>query len=312
MPERNFIPTPEKPKEKFPNVDADIAKNLEQIDFPKLKNLFLQKITSFGLNPEEYQDKFVSKGENFKNSGRIKGSLSKASYSKGMIAITKDSFEEFKKSNYVRSSDNKEQEEQDYILHQVAHEETHALSFGSEPDFESFSDASRTGQSGYATLKMGLKYYVLPTIEFAHRLFNEAVTETITREIFSEYSQRELSNEMLSYSSNLNRAVTVFDSICKKIGSECGIEEDILRKVIMRGYFAGQDLSGDKIVRLFKNVFPEDFEQTLKKMKVIPWLDDIQNITDLIEQSVWTDQDKKRIRRWITSIYNSMPVSQKK
>ncbi len=314
MIERNFS-IPEKSKEEYSNIDSEIAKNLEKIDFLKLKNLFLQKITALGLNPKEYRNKFVMKGEDFKNSGLIKSYFSQGEYDikDNSIKLNKNRLKEFKKSDYVQLSDNKERDELDFVLYHIAHEETHALSFnGFETDSNVSSNISVTGRGGYTATEVELKYYVLPRVESTYKLFNEAVTERIAREIFAEYAQRELSREMLSYSSGLNKAVTVFDSMCNEICSKCKIEEDVLWKVIMRGYFASEDLSGDKMGRLFQNIFPEDFEKKLKKMNVQPKRDEIQNIVDTIEQSTWTDRDRERIHRWVMHIYHIMPISHEK
>lgn len=304
----------DKSKEQFPNVNIEIAKYLNQIDFMKLRNMFSEKITDLGLNPEKYLEKFVDKRENFKKSNFAQSIFTKGSYHKGEIYLTKDSFENLNKSIFFLKSDEREEYKFDYVLLLVSHEQTHAVSFDHEEDNSENTNnlIDIKGQSGYASTRLKTKF-IFPSIEINHRIFNEAVTELIAREIFFDYTQRKLSDFELGYltEGTLKDVISVFRYVCNKISTECGIEEEVLWKVIKHGYFAGEDLTGDKMTRLFNNIFPKDFEQKLKKGSALLLDKDIEDIKGSIDKSTWTDDDRKHIRRWILAIYNKMPESHK-
>jgi hypothetical protein len=310
------IQSKEKPKEKFPNIDPEIAKHLEKIDFEKLRDVYLQKISDLGLNPEEFRDKFVSNDENFKDIGFVRGLIvSGGAYEKsreskeGVIRFDRKFFDNFKNSFWMSLSENKEQDMNDKVQLVLMHEEAHALSFFNESESGSGHKTSVTVQGGYSEQTIKTKFYVIPSLDRKHTFFNEAVTDVIAKEMFKEYTQREPSDLVGSPRRLKN---VVFENIIEKICIECGIEKDILLNVIMRGYFGGpEDLSGEKMGRLFGSIFPKDFEQRLRKMSSVT-SGDAQFIEESLEQSVWTDKDRERIRRWVMHVYRQMPISKKK
>jgi hypothetical protein len=311
MPERipmSSMLSQEKSKEKFPNIDIGIARQLEKVDFEKLRNIFSKKISDLGLDPKINLINFASSGENFKNSGPIKGFLSSGSYDgNGVISLDINSFEEFKKSGLENPEDIQEQNEFDYILSMVTHEETHAVA---KQEFivksHKISNYSATLQGGYASFNTSLKFLLLPKAEYIFLSFNEGVTELISREVLLEYMERREPEGRMAVNRPYQKAINVFNGICENICSECNIEKDVFWKVIQRGYFAGENLSGEKMERLFQNIFPEDFINKLKKMKRSPSENEAENIMFWLSRSIWTENDRKRVRRWILHVYNQM------
>lgn len=315
-------PSAEKSKDKFPNIDPTIAKHLEKVDFEKLRDIFLKKIADLGLNTEDFRDEFVIKGENFKDSGRLRGFFTSGNYEKqaetgvGAIRLNKADFENFintsAQSIEFQFSENKEQKIEQYwrdlVLLSLIHEETHALASETQEPVPGHK-ISTDIQSGYMRGTFKIKYYILPSLEVSHRFINEAVTDIIMKEVYKEYTQQEVPEGQVGMSRN--NQIAVVENILEKIGAECGIEEEILLKVLQRGYFGGPtDLSGEKMSRLFGNVFPKDFEPRLKKMGITAITsDDVKAFKELLDQSVWTDKDRKRVRRWIMHVYRQMPAS---
>ena len=281
----------------------------------KLKKIFSEKISELGLDPEKNLEQLIVNGESFKNpriTKRIGEHQPVASSGRGTISLNNNEFERLANENILSSNDNKEQAELNYLLVALFHEETHAASFQDISYKKHFPELQAVRQSGYSATDVNLKWYFpIPQFERIHWAFNEAVTELVSREIFLEYTGNNTETAAPGFDAYKD-SIELFEKITEKICNECKIEKDFLWKVIQRGYFAGEDLSGDKMKRLFQDIFPKDFEQKLREIDRIPEDENKNELISLIDQSIWTDDDKKRVRRWIMSVYHTMPNPKEK
>jgi len=315
--ERNLIPTTEKPKEKFPNVDAEVAKNLESIDFDILNDVFLRKIKSLGVDRDSAirnLQRFVSNPNSFK---RHEG-YGHASYepidSSITISLDQNFFQKLMLC-HIREGSHEDLEKftNDWILRLICHEETHAVFFQEITSRKELFKKEDKIKLGYSSAVAKQSFGINRNIEYFHFVFNEAITDIVAEEIFLSY-KKEIDEEAKfdfkedNYSTEKNFFRYISDNICSKTG----LDKDIFLKVVERGYFFGEDLSGEKIQRLFKNIFPADFEKELANWR--NGNDEIKqmNLLNMIDNSKWTDEDSTRVRRWVMSVYHTMPNSQEK
>lgn len=314
--EKGPIPVQEKTKEKFPNVDAELSKYLERVDFGKLKEIFSEFIAGLGADPQRITTRFIDNPEDFeKENAATKYALAGRNVGKHTIMINwerfKELFERFKDiSNFT---ENAEKIKEQFVVKILCHEESHAVTAFEKVITPGFFNAKARAKTGYETMSVEVKMLFQRKIEIIHFSFNEAVTDYIGGEIFEKYMHERgekifplVYNDLgaPAYLEEKRTLHAIVDKICK----ECGIENHVLLKVIYRGYFEGEDISGEKIDRLFKNVFPEDFERKLAKWKGNDFVGKGE-IYKMLNESEWKDEDRKRIRRWAMSIFHTMPNS---
>lgn len=291
-------------EKKSPQLDPEVERHLEAIDFGRIRELFTEKIQGLGLDPEKNMKSFVGQKSKFRNISlldRLRGG--RASYRMSDKSIGIDPKLVQKAENADSES---EQDRGDLLLGRICHEETHAVSFQELTiEKESWRKKKASKQIGYEQYKIELNFLSVSDENLFNAL-NEGVTDLIGQEVFTDYLQKkEKAYSRYQSAYYKERDLVLFLSI--EIAHECGLDRKILWKVMQRGYFAGEDLVGEKMEKLFQNIFPNQFKKLVAEFKHSDSRKNLNEIEELWKKTIWTDADKKRVRRWVLSVYHAMP-----
>lgn len=112
------------------------------------------------------------------------------------------------------------------------------------------------------------------------QLVNEAVTENLSNDIFSEYLQRTGSyskNEIDTYQKTLNESefyiynelVRGLKKMCDMVGKKTGVQGNIVWQGFIRGIFYNKTLEDKTIKKWFADAFSPTFLDTLSELKEI-------------------------------------------
>ncbi|OGG75449.1 hypothetical protein A3A41_01080 [Candidatus Kaiserbacteria bacterium RIFCSPLOWO2_01_FULL_54_22] len=191
------------------------------------------------------------------------------------------------------------------ILHQIAHEYTHAtgyIGYGKiDLDDGRNIDAVRMGlsQALFRTEDPGNDYYVM------FDLFNEGVTEHIAMMMSREYLRRSpLSmpngdtlesaqfEEFLALQNDekddYGAAVEFFGKISAYLAKECEVPQDLVEKAFIRAYYRGEELP----VVLLDETVGKEFSKMLMRAK------DSEDFNDLVESYILPRASNSLIDQW--------------
>lgn len=294
-------------EKKVEKLDPHVERYLERIDFNRLRGVFSQKIESLGLDPEKNMPYFVSEKKHFHHSNFFGRRKRQGGYRPAdeTIEINPEDFQrQYSSPEDSENNDRVDINKANLLLARVCHEETHATSF------QELQKEEIHWWEGGVKIQVGFEQTVaevkLPFTWRTSSLFkglNEGITDEIAEEVFHSYRE---GKERVFYESSYAAEINLLNDLLKGISKECGVDKEILWKVLQRGYFGGEDLDGEKMERLFKNVFPHEFKEFIKGFKPVN-SEGLGRFATFWKQITWTEDDRKRIRRWILSVYRLMP-----
>lgn len=317
-------PQPQVAKKELPDTfSPEVRKHLDSMDFVRLQDVFSEKIKSLGIDPAENMKGFVQKDaiKNFSSSFFQKMLNPRLFIAGGEynvfdkdIKISETIFKfvhsDFiaKRSKQWDSPENPEERKRVYIQSMLCHEETHATSFNTcliEKDSDKIGSGYAKIQNGFASQTIKIDHVVHIKIQKLFLDFNEGVTDTIAQEAFEQYERKD--RERACYPKLYKKSRLLVQNILHEIKRQCDLDQEIVWKVLQKGYFSGENLSGDRIERLFKNVLPENFLEGLSSFNETSKKSADRFYGDYFSQLHWTEDDKKRVRRWILAVHHTMP-----
>lgn len=293
---------PKNPEEESFGTDFEVSRYLEKIDLQKLKGLFQERLANLGLDSAGNIERFIERKDRFQKANLLRRVLHIGGQyipREEKIVVSEEYFEK-------KVGKSHEKAKEAFILSLVCHEETHATGFQEHTNEGGLFQEKITKRLGYASAVVNRDFLVRIRISTMYDSLNEGVTDLIGEETYYDYLGKYpgKGEDLLLYESPYVGERLFVETLMKKISEECELEEGVLWKVVQRGYFAGEDLSGERMKRLFQDVFPDQFKKLVAEYKSDP---NESSVESLWKQSVWTDEDKKRIRRWMLSVYHTMP-----
>ncbi|HOX10980.1 MAG TPA: hypothetical protein P5323_00485 [Candidatus Moranbacteria bacterium] len=175
-------------------------------------------------------------------------------------------------------------------LHNLIHEETHAISknvcIGWEQSFIYPENPARgemgQEQSGYYNSS---RYGNLPYEGYGGNAFNtlnEAVAEKISREItleyiaFSNWPKDEVKKFEESYKQgsllHYKQEVIMLNAIIRKISENNKISEQTIWDALKKGFIKGERFESHEVVKLFEESFGSEFLNDLSKVEMERWI----------------------------------------
>lgn len=307
-------------KKEFPK----IQEYLRMFDFELLEEEFQKYFDELGLASDEIMKGFIGKDriskKGFLNS-IFEGTGGRFDYRKGGIKMSESLFWGLSRKNQGSSGSEKEREQEkehqqlkNELELMLCHEEAHAMSF--EPVkkgklfFEStMADKKEVGQSGYAKIFERSRLWGLYHGEEGEfDMFNEGITELIARDIYERYKKSQIKkypDEKIKEFTPLDESESSYkhelgfvNSILDKISKNTGLERDVIKRGIIRGYFLREDLGSEKMKRLFGDVVGESFFDGLREWESGPLKFNALFSFLVIATAKWSEQSKKRIKKW--------------
>lgn len=290
-------------------LSPELGEAINQIDFSALKQVYEDKMRKLGLNANSVS--FVDR-ENFRNIPTIQSAI-------GRGGVYKDEKNEIWLSSMWPKVIEKVAENQTFnnaILSLVCHEETHATSDQKCAGWENAEMPfveKQEKQIGFQQYERYRLFGGLPLPQEAeYTIFNEGVTDMIGEEVYDTYiSNTDRSTERKGVTREYFKAYPtgrkLVNSVIDKISSECGLDEELVWSVIQRGYFAGEDIGSDTMKRLFNKVAPESLFQDIREAGG-EFSPRIPAAIKQIKSRQWSEEDKKRIRRWFKYVGNVMQI----
>ncbi len=249
----NELPPKQNQYERF-GLSSETAKILSRVDIDKLRELFEEEAEKSGL--EKWDIDLVESAFSDVNVRDVEegrgGGYNSADRS--ITIMNREAFDRFMKKGTP------------YELHVLSvffHEQTHA--------------ASRT--SHYADYQVGYQQEVRfegeSSLRLAFVLFNEAITDLISEEIFHEYERRygftneenPDSLEKTEYVTSYNFGRTIVKQFIEKVARECEVPEQTVWQGIKRSFFGNEDLLSTEFRALFGETVDEKLLMQLAKME---------------------------------------------
>lgn len=151
------------------------------------------------------------------------------------------------------------------------------------------------------------------------QLLNEGITKKIEKELLDLYNEKNhlesdnnssLFKKIYSLISDLDGYSTsnfLTDTIISRISKQCDLDQKIVWRVILKGYFNCVDLTKDKYQKLFSNILPGNFFHEFKEMKTWPSIYQKAQLFVMMGKITTKElplRDKKLIRRWFKMVDN--------
>lgn len=287
-------------------LDPSLNTVLEQVDFTALESIFRDKIASLGLDPNSAhfvprdQISDMSKLGNYRGQGGV--------YKEKDMQIQL-SHPWIKRISALRSFGERGPSYADSVFSMLCHEETHAVSGQQCEDWGStvvpFVEhrEQNIGFMQKPAIRFGGKLTVYPE-QARFVMFNEGVTDMIGEEVFQSYQAARPATDELPLEQYLDNYLTgrkLVHAVLDKIAEECELDPDLIWCSLQRGYFAGEDLAGDTMRRLFDRVAPDSLFENIKNADGTFDLN-IAVALLRIKRSQWTNEDRTRIRRWFKHV----------
>ncbi|MFZ5391775.1 MAG: hypothetical protein ACOZAR_01105 [Patescibacteria group bacterium] len=188
------------------------------------------------------------------------------------------------------------------LISYTFHEQSHALSDNDgKIGFEKRIDDS----GGFRTYKKNFE------------LLNEGITKKVEKELLDLYNKKnqlEVNNKSSLFRKIYNLILDGYstssfltDTIISRISKQCDLDQEIVWRVILKGYFNSIDLTKNKYQKVFTNLLPENFFHEFKEMQ--PWPSIHQKaqlfvMMGKIATRALPLRDKKLIRRWFKMVDN--------
>lgn len=279
--------------------DPELEKAIEHIDFDTLRQVCEEKLRSLGVVREDTQ--FVDKEKLFQ--------LSKTSTLMGRAGM----YDEKGKAiglnvsfaNITEKLSEGKKTAENTILSILCHEEAHGVSHQSCSAWE---DAvvpfveKRVQTLGFVKAeKIRLMKKLVLHPDTGYILFNEGVTEILGNELFDAYNEKKAvdvdKENAPQYMKTYPTGRFLVNTVVNKIAQECELEKDTVQKAIQKGYVLGEDIGGDFMKRLFKDVASDSLISNLKDADGAFTPDFVLAIAK-IKMKTWSGDDRKRVRRW--------------
>lgn len=303
---RRFSKSPEQEaeKEKVRELYARSQEIIRGVDFGTLKDIFIEERRKAGV---EKTDKFHCSLDrvSLRDLGIAAGGQQEGKVYLNPVVISEGQIDD----NFEKIPPQKLNLEGE-IVSTLIHEETHgaAMNTGSpvSPPTEIgalirtyfFSKPARLDVSGYGSggrfekgRSQGMRYF----------FFNEAVTDKIAEDVWSEYRVRtgQHNGKEEKFRSNYFYVVSLLEAVLSHISVKTEVPYDEVWKSVKQGYFTGLDLDSTELAEAFDELAMAGLMQdvaTLKTGPVIPAL--IENLD--IEHA--TPEVQARIERGIKVI----------
>jgi len=322
MTEKNFqITKPDNTLTRESGLENLNKKSLEnftnKVDFELLKKVFITKLHAIGINSPDIDSGFVMRKDIFQTP-LIQKILSFCG-TKGSFESARNGFARrimlnethVKISEWLKNQDPKTRGSEEFyssMLSALCHEEVHAVSHHSCTEWVSknhlLDSSNERSGLGSRNVEKHKLFKTQNTSSTFFTLIDEGVTDMIAEDMYNKYLQQQSSIEHKSYAAGYPNARSVLNTFLDKISSECELKHDIIWTAIVKSKILGAQLENSRVHQLFGNALPEKFWQKLSKVtptqKIKPYL-----LKREIKNSIWSEKDKKRLRRWIKGFVKS-------
>jgi hypothetical protein len=252
----------------------ELEKFLDNIDFEKLKSLFLEIARKSGLEKDADLN-FLGRDRIFAKNHWYKGGSFSPEYNTAFLSNLEKALRiyEYTKSKGLELR----------VFQSSVHEETHAVSknicvgWRKDPKGDDESEYSQSGYNSYDLSKDDDRFHFL----------NEAVTEKLSREICARYIKevgwpgatdedikvfiQKLTAEpnpddeddfKLSYSVE----VEFLNALIQRLAEKHSLPKETIWGAFVRGFFEGQSLDEETVKQLFDETFDSDFLEELSQL----------------------------------------------
>lgn len=294
----------------------DFENFLHGVDFGVLKEIAKNKAKSLNIDASYVDKLFVDKGKI--ESMTLLSNISSLFNVGGRFVADHDSVEKnkillsdrtAKIMEFITNGELGNKEKYKYesiLLSYLCHEEAHALSHHSKTDWEPtniFVEQS-IERSGLATRTIERSRILKIGGEERKKVYNyldEGITDIFGEELFNAYAT--IYPQEDHYLRAYEGSRDLVESFIKKASDECEIDKEILQNAILKAKILGGDLEDKKVQSIFGDIFPEKFWKLLAKQNngkslILKALSQ-GRLKNLIEESEWSEKDKKRLRLWI-------------
>lgn len=269
---------------KYEIKDSEFDKTKEQIDWDVIKNIFENIAQKSGINPKDFNFLGADKVLNCKlfEGGYSGGKEIIGRYSAigNFLALNLDQIRQTAKEKGVDAK----LMTLDTMLHEMCHAASHhthtiTRSFNNE-FFSGKNEIEYTGayRSSKDVDKIKMNQISESKRESSGDALDEAITEKLATDIFSEYAKRVnltdkksmddyqekfLGDENREY----NRLVKFIEKLCELISKKTGVDQEIIWNGFIRGSFYKKTLSDPEIQQWFAQAFAPTFLTELGNAK---------------------------------------------
>lgn len=281
--------------------DPELEEVIKQVDFGVLRKIFEEIAEKSGLNPRLMN--FI-RPERIAHWSLSVGAAGSYSVYENIIGI---SYQELKKwAKQLNISP------QIVAIHILCHEETHATGkvecrgleqWWADPNLKQMSK-----KMGFARI---IEERNKP-IDFLFHLFDEGVTEKLSREVLQEYIRRaDFQNKeaiagirrvLVEKPIEMPYAVPVkfVEALIAKISHETGINQSVVWQAIIRGMYEGEDFKDPELRDLFAETISPDFLDKLAGADQPYKLDELMSVLTLPQKDTTTPAStKNKILSWL-------------
>lgn len=279
--EEKKFDTSEKKESDFEEKNITLEKFLDKVDFNTLRMIFEDYLRKSGISPEKF---------NFLGPEKIK-------YMKGWDAA-------FFADNSIRMNTDVGKNllmaintglAPDLLnLHKLIHEEVHAISHNSRMEHSPTEAEYRSGYQKTKTIFTDIGNDTVQ-VDNSHffRLFDEAVTERLAREITVRYLEKypNFTNNASKYIyKNINNhpgadiyqpEVDLLEALITRLSVETELSEELIWQGIIRSKMEGFSFYEDNMHELFDELVGKDFTNRLKSVNTLKGL---RGLTNMIEE----------------------------
>lgn len=283
-----------------PAKDPELENILSQVDFGLLRGIFERIVERCGLDPRSM---------NFVGPERIAHSglgLSTASYlaAENIIGIA-----------YQKLRPRAEELGVDSVtaaVETLCHEETHATSRvecrGLEQWWADPATQRMSTKTGYSRWVEGRN----KPADFFFYLFNEGVTEKLSREVFREYAQGSgfpdgvavatIERAFIEKSTEVPYGVPVkfVEALIAKLHHETGVDQKLVWQALIRGMYEGEEFRDQELRSMFAEVISTDFLDKLSRADYPHQLEELLGELAVPQTAIQTvPSTRQKLRSWL-------------